>query len=265
MKQYTLLVLNTLTLAVALVANYLSGTGYFGGATVGEISAQYENLFTPAGYAFGIWGLIYLMLIAFVAHQWYAWVNKREDRELKQTGIWFMLGNLFNAGWIVAWLNGYIGVSVILTLLILTTLLVLMFRLRLETWNAPVRIIVFVWWPLAIYLGWAIVAFTANVAVYLTSIDWGMAGIPEPAWAMTMIIVAAIIYVFLVFTRNLRESAAVGIWALIAIAVKQWPDNQAVAVTAVIMSGILFLVISWHAYRNRKALSAKREEVSGKM
>jgi len=251
MKQYLLLILNTLSLLAALFVNYLSGTGFFDGKTVGAVSAQYNTLFTPAGYAFGIWGLIYLMLIAFVAYQWYAWVKNKDDHELKQTGVWFILNNLFNATWIYVWLNGYLGISVIVILLMFVTLLVLMFRLRLEIWDAPVRIITFVWWPIAIYLGWIIVATVANISVYLTSIEWGMFGIPEPAWAITMIIAATLIYIFLIFTRNLRETAGVGIWALVAIAVKQWTANENIVIAAVAMSVILFLLISIHGYRNR--------------
>ena len=258
MKQYTFLLLNTLTLIGVLIVNYLAGTGAIAGTTVGEVSAQYETPFTPAGYAFGIWGIIYLMLVAFVAYQWVAWVRDKKDHELRMTGIWFMLSNLFNASWIFAWLNGYFGLSVILVFLMLATLLILMFRLRLETWDAPVRIIAFVWWPICIYLGWLVTATVANVAVYLESIGWEAWGFSDPSWAITMIIVATLIYIFLVFTRNLREAAAVGIWALAAIAVKQWDAYSDVATTAVVCSIALFVLISYHGYRNRETSPFKK-------
>jgi hypothetical protein len=251
MKQYTLLILNTLTLAGALVMNFLSGTGFFDGRTVGEISARNDTLFTPAGYAFGIWGLIYLFLLAFVAYQWHAWIKRREDRELKQTGIWFMLSNLFNGSWIYFWLHEHIGISVIIILLLLLSLIVLTVRLKLEIWDAPVRIIALVWWPICIYLGWVIVATVANIAIYLKSIDWTMLGISEVTWAIVMLIIAAMIYIFLIFKRNLREAAGVGIWAFVAIVVKQWDANREIAVTAIVLSAILFLLIAYHGYKNR--------------
>ena len=250
MKQLTLLILNTVTLAFTLFVNYLSGTGYFG-KTVAEVSAQNETLITPAGYAFAIWGLIYLFLAAFIGYQWYAWLKHKEDHDLKQTGIWFIASNLFNAFWIYFWLNGYTGVSVITILLLLTTLVILTLRLRLEIWDAPVRIIAFVWWPICIYLGWVIVASVVNIAIYLNSIDWGMFGISEAVWAMIVIALATLIYVFLIFKRNLREAAGVGIWAFIAIASKQWGENQEVAITALIFSGVLFLLIAYHGFKNR--------------
>ena len=51
---------------LTLVINYLSNTGIFNGNTVKIVSDKYHNYFTPADYAFSIWGLIYLDLIVFV-------------------------------------------------------------------------------------------------------------------------------------------------------------------------------------------------------
>ena len=53
-------ILNAVALVATVVINYLSNTGVFNGETMATISAKYQNLFTPAGYAFSIWGLIYL-------------------------------------------------------------------------------------------------------------------------------------------------------------------------------------------------------------
>ncbi len=135
--------------------------------------------------------------------------------------------------------------------LLLVSLIMLTLRLRLEIWDAPVRIIFFVWWPICIYLGWIIAASVANISIYLKSIQWGGFGLPENIWAVTIIIVAALIYVFLIFTRNLREAAGVGIWAFVAIAVKQKETYPEVVMTAIIMSVILFLLIAYHGYKNR--------------
>lgn len=258
MKRNILLALNSLTLPGVIIFNYLAGTGSFGGKTVGEISAQYETLFTPAGYAFAIWGIIYLMLIAFVAWQWRSKVTNQDTQYIDKTGIWLILGNIFNVLWILAWTNDHIGLSLVLIFLMLLSLLVLMFRLRLETWDAPVRTIVFVWWPITIYLGWLVAASVANTAVYLVSIDWQMFGIPENAWSISMIIVATLIYVLLIFSRNMREAAAVGIWALVAIAVNSWTLQRENAIVALVCSGILLILISLHGYANRSTSIPKK-------
>ena len=252
MKRINLLLVNTITLIFALVMNSLQGSQLFNGTTVSEVSANYETLFTPAGYAFAIWGIIYLMLIAFVAYQWFAWFKRKEDTELKQTGWWFALGNLANGLWIVAWLNEQLGLSVLLILVLLFSLVMLTIRLHLETWDAPVRIIAFVWWPVCIYLGWVIVASVANISVFLVSIGWQGGFISAEIWTIIMIAAATAIYLILIKTRNMREAALVGIWALVAIAVKQWQVNQEIVIAALAASVILFVAVSVHGFKNRK-------------
>ena len=252
MKRIVLLLLNTITLLFALVLNSLQGSQLFNGTTVGAVSVKYETLFTPAGYAFAIWGVIYLMLIAFVAYQWVAWFKRKEDTELKQTGWWFAIGNIANGFWIFAWLNEQMGLSVLLILILLFSLIMLTIRLRLETWDAPVRIIAFVWWPICIYLGWIIVATVANISVFLVSIDWQGGFISPEIWSVILIVAATLIYLVLIKSRNMREAAAVGIWALVAIAVKQWQLNQEIVIASLAASAILFVAVALHGFKNRK-------------
>lgn len=251
MKTLLLLILNTITLILTLVVNYLAGTGLIFDASVGEISDRYQTLITPAGYAFSIWGLIYLLLIAFVAYQWYGWEKNQNNESLEPTGIWFAVSNIVNALWIVAWINGAIGYSLILMSILLAVLLILIFRLKLEVWDAPLRIIAFVWWPICIYTGWIITASLTNVAAYLVSIGWQGGPFAQKTWAILMIIVAALIYLLLIFTRNMREAALVGTWALIAIAVARWGAYQGVATAALIAALLLFIAASYHGYQNR--------------
>lgn len=264
MKQKILLIANTISLIFALAMNALAGSGVFNGKSVGDVSARYETLVTPAGYAFSIWGVIYLLLIAFVGYQWYAWKKHKIDENLLRTGFWFTISNLANGFWIAAWLSNFIGLSVLLMLVLLFSLIVLTIQLRLETWDAPVRIIAFVWWPVCIYIGWIVVAAVANVSSFLVSINWNGGIFPPEIWAIAMIVVATTIYLFLIKKRNMREAALVGVWALIAIAVKQWQMNQPVVIAAISSAVILFVAVSIHGYKNRETSpfeKVKRGEV----
>lgn len=258
MKQIILLLFNTATLAFALVMNALAGSAAFNGKSVADISAKYESLFTPAGYAFAIWGIIYLLLILFVGYQWYAWLKNKQDTELKQTGIWFGVSSLANGFWVVAWLNESIGISVLLMLVLLVSLIVLTGKLRLEIWDAPVRIIAFAWWPICIYTGWIIVATVANVSAFLIRLNWNGGFLSPEIWTIVMIAAATIIYLLLIKSRNMREAALVGVWALIAIAVKQWQLQQSIVIAAIIAAVVLFTAASVHGYRNRQTSPAKK-------
>ncbi|MDA3865246.1 MAG: hypothetical protein PF489_00700 [Salinivirgaceae bacterium] len=254
MKQFLLLIFNSLSLIFALVLNGMQGSEMFNSVSVGEISRKYDTLIAPAGYAFAIWGVIYLMLILFVINQWVSWFRFKNDYELKQISLWFILGNLANGLWIVAWLNEYFALSVILIFTILLSLIMLTFRLRLEMWNAPFRVIFFVWWPLVIYLGWIVVASVANVAVWLVSMQWNGGVFSPEYWTIFMIGGATLIYLLLILTRNMREAALVGVWAFVAIAVKHFGKTDMLANAALVAAAILLIAISIHAYRNRKAL-----------
>ncbi|MDV7402208.1 tryptophan-rich sensory protein, partial [Arthrospira platensis SPKY1] len=88
-----------LAFSFMLVMNYLANALPIQGKTTGELSAQYPNLFVPAGWAFSIWGIIYLLLGIWVAG---ALIYK--GKEFSQPLAWlFIAGSLLNASWILAW------------------------------------------------------------------------------------------------------------------------------------------------------------------
>ncbi len=247
----TLVVANTITLAIMLFVNYSSSTGLFSSVTVASVSYRYDTLFAPAGYAFAIWGVIFLFCISFVIYQWVLLNNGDRGQYIQRTGWWFVISNIFNTLWIFCWTNNQIGLSVICILGLLISLSVMVVRLRLELDDEPVLTVFFVWWPIVLYLGWMMVATIACIAAWLVSTGWHGGGAGEVLWTMILIGVAALLFVYLVQKRNLREAAGVGIWAFIAIAVKQWNLHQPIAIAAIAASIFVFIVISIHGYRNR--------------
>jgi hypothetical protein len=58
----TLALANGIALIITIFVNYLSNTGALNGNTMKVVSDKYFNYFTPAGFAFSIWGLIYVGL-----------------------------------------------------------------------------------------------------------------------------------------------------------------------------------------------------------
>src|SRR5690554_4983726 len=207
MKRFPLLLLNTVTLLGALYLNYFFASGVGGGETVGEISDQYPTLVTPAGYVFSIWGLIYLLLIGFVVYQWVEYTKKGNGESLEKSGLWFSLTNLFNGLWIVVWTNEYLGLSVLVIGLLLFCLIQLVIRLRLEIWDAPIRLILFVWWPICIYMGWIVLASLVNISVFISHHEWLSGAISPSVLAVISLGVALIAYLFLTFSRNMRETS----------------------------------------------------------
>jgi uncharacterized membrane protein YhaH (DUF805 family) len=100
-------------------------------------------------------------------------------------------------------------------------------------------------------LGWIIVASVTNVAAFLVYLQWDGFQLSPEFWTIALLAVATTIYLLLIFKRNLRESATVGIWAFIAIVVKQWNDNQLIGIIAIVAAALLLIATMYHGYKNR--------------
>lgn len=242
---------NGIAFVATVFMNYLSNTGALNNTTIGEVSGNYNTLFTPAGYAFSIWGLIYLLLLGFTIYQGRSlFVKVRDDTFVLKTGWWFVISCIGNSAWIFCWLYGYIGLSVICMFVILLSLLQIVLRNRMELWDAPFSVILFLWWPFVIYSGWIAVASIANVSAYLQKMDWNGFGMSEITWTVFMIGVAASINLIITWRRNMREFAVVGAWALIAIAVANEDKVPIVATIAFVAAGLLLVSSGIHALKN---------------
>ncbi|MES1250323.1 MAG: hypothetical protein ABUL46_06535, partial [Chitinophaga rupis] len=244
---------NGIALVITIFVNYLSNTGVFNGKTIAEVSKKYPALFTPADYAFAIWGLIYLGLLAFVFYQGRSLLKNPEAVALVQRiGGWFILSCLANSCWVLAWVYDLTGLSVLIMGVLFFSLLKIIQRTDMELTDPPLRTIAFVWWPFCLYSGWISVALLANVAAYLTKIKFNGWGIGEAGWAILLIAVAGALHLFMTWKRNMREFALVGVWALVAIAVANREQAVPVAVAALVMAGVLFISSGIHGYRNRE-------------
>jgi hypothetical protein len=251
----TLKVANGIALVVTIVMNYLSNTGIFNGNTMKTISDKYHNYFTPAGYAFSIWGLIYLGLLGFVLFTGRDLFAKKDttdtDPIVEKIGWWFVLSCAANSFWVVAWLYDYIGLSVLIMIVLLFSLLMVIKNTRMELDYHPFKNYVFIFWPFALYAGWITVALVADIAAWLTKVGWDGWGLSEITWTIIMIVVAGLINIFMVWQRNLREYALVGIWALIAIAVSNENKVQSILYTCYILCAIILVSIIMSGFKNR--------------
>lgn len=250
----TLPIVNGVALLITVFVNYFTNTGIFDGNTMSTISAKYDNFFTPAGYAFSIWGVIYLGLLGFVIYTGRSsFKNAQAHPILLKIGSLFVLSCAANSFWVIAWLNDYTGFSVLIMVALLIVLLRIIVVTRMELDPHPWKHYLFIFWPFAIYAGWVSVALIANMAAWLTKIGWDGWGISPLNWTVIMIAVAALINIFVIVTRNLREYALVGIWALIAISVANNTDDGAVTIVhaCYIAAAVLLIFIIWNALRNR--------------
>jgi len=96
------------------------------------------------------------------------------------------------------------------------------------------------------------VASIANVASYLAKIHWDCWIFNERYWTIIMIQVAVLINLLIIYRRNMREFAAVGIWALFAIYIRHIDRIPAIAYVALAGAFLISVYAIYHAYVNRK-------------
>lgn len=243
---------NGIALVSTIIINYLSNIGAINNTTIGKVSNYLNSLFTPAGYAFAIWGFIYLLLLGFIFYQGRSlFVKVRDDEFVLRIGWWFVISCVANSVWVFLWIYGYTGLSCVLIFIVLFSLLKIVMNNAMELWDAPISVIVFLWWPFVFYSGWITVASIANVASFLTKIGWEGFGMSAEAWTIFMIIVAMMINLVVTWARNMREFALVGAWALIAIFYTNYETHITIGYVAGGAALILIVSSLMHGYKNR--------------
>jgi len=247
--------LNTVGLVVMLALNGLANALPINGVTTGAVSDRYDNLFVPAGLTFSIWGLIYLLLIAFVAHQWLDVRRPGGGRSATETiGIWFFVSCLANAGWILAWHYEQLALSLALMLVLLASLLFIYLRLGIGTAPAPRSERYFGHVPCSVYLGGITVATIANVSALLVSINWDAFGLSEQFWAVAVIAVGIAIAIAMAVRQGDIYFCLVVDWALIGILLKRTADTAMPdrAVEVACITGIVLISAAIVALATRR-------------
>ena len=210
-------ILNAISFFVMIIVNFLANYLPINGQTTGEVSKKYPNLFTPAPYTFSIWILIYLLLFGFVIYQFF----KRDastESFIKKVNWYFIISSIANALWIVAWHYEKIGLSLILMVVILWSLINIYNNIKDIVFITPLEKI-FLKIPFCIYLAWISVATIANVTVFLKSVNWNGFGVPETVWFIIVVVLAFILGIFSITKNNDFFFALTILWALIGIIV----------------------------------------------
>ncbi len=237
-------IINLILFAVMVVMNYLANALPINGKTTGELSAQYENLFVPAGITFSIWGVIYLLLLIFCIIQF-----REENREIVGSiGIAFGITCLLNALWIVAWHYEQVPLSLLIMLGLLAALIFINYAIRDL---APG----FTKAAFGIYLGWICIATIANVTALLVRYNWGGWGIPEEAWSIVMIAAGTAIIALTVFRMNNPFTGLAAIWAFTGIIIKRQHDYTSIVIAAAIAILVTAIVTAAVFFRKQSPVA----------
>ncbi len=238
---------NVVATFLTIIINSLSNTSLIGVNTVGEISDAYPTFFTPAGYVFVIWGIIYVLLLVFSIYQ--ALPKQQNAPFLEKISIYYILCSLANIIWIVLWVNNYILFSTILMFLLLISLIIIYRRVDSIGTQMSLRENLAVLLPFSVYLGWITVASIGNVAVTLVSLNWNGWGLSEISWTILMIGVAIAVTLIMIVRKRDIGFSLVLIWALVGILVKQ-SEIQNIVLTAGSGIGLIAIALVIQAVRS---------------
>ncbi len=205
---------------------------------------MYPVLITPESYVFSIWGVIYLLLIAFVIYQ--ALPNYRENEYVKGVGILFAVTSLFNVLWLFVWHYLQIGLSMIMILALLITLIVINNKLKSLSGEQGLLDWLLIRLPFSIYLAWVAVANLANFNILLN--DWGILGtegIGATIFTIIMILLGAAVALYVFYRWRMVMFPLVFTWAFIGIGVRHTDEIGLLTLVAWAASAAMLFFLGW--------------------
>lgn len=243
--------LTVIAVLMAIAVNGISNVYPPAGKNTGEVANTILGgvLITPAGYAFAIWGLIYIGLIAYSVYQ--ALPAQRHKAGF-QGASWGVIGAcVFQIIWIYAFLTFRFWLSVLLIVGILACLAYayLSSRSVKPTWKGRWLLQA----PISIYFGWITVATVVNIAgaLYVTNVPAdALSTFVSEVNASTAGLLATIVMMAIsaglaaVVALKYRDASypAVVVWALSAIAIRH-SARLPLAVVGVLLAVALCVLI----------------------
>jgi hypothetical protein len=219
-------------------------------STNAVISDENRSPVTPSGYAFSIWGLIYLASLVLAAYQ--ARRDQRGREEHRRTGWWLVGAFAASAIWVPVFTTRTIWLSQVIILVLVACLAIAARRLsHLEpasstTEQLALRL------PVTLYLGWATLATVAGFGATFRSLGMAERG----GWATTvsLLLLLAATVASVVAVGRLTATAGFALtscWALVAIVLAT--SSGAVGAAAVVALLLVLAVLVVRSVQSRRA------------
>jgi pimeloyl-ACP methyl ester carboxylesterase len=235
MNRFAFLFATLIVIAVNAAANLIP----INGVNTGELSARYPTGFTPAGWVFAIWSLIYAGLLALSI--WAVRADAPQAQRLDRIRGAYLLSCAANAGWILVWHYQRILSSLVVMLVLLASLVVVYVRLR----GRPARSIgekLCVDLPISLYLGWITSATIVNLAAWFFDRGAYPFGLQMDQWALVSVTLATAVYVGVGTLTRDPLYVAVFAWASFGIVYQTLPVSEPVRVVAAAACTIVTLL-----------------------
>lgn len=236
-------------LAMPVVA-WLSNTGMFGPDN-GTVSDRHPTLLVAAGYAFSIWGLIFLLDLVHAF--WQARRGVRDDATLQAiapwtaagfalTTLWMPLFSLADAQPALFWLCLWVIFAALGCVLRSAMMLSNDASPRRGQWA-------WAWLPLSLHAGWLSLAAFLNLAQVIVAFRL-LPTDDMTAWSLLLLAIAAALLLWAnARMRGNIAYAAAALWGLVAVHVGQsastLPGSDVLAWSAVGVAAVLVVQTAW--------------------
>lgn len=251
-------IVNGLAIILTIVFNTISQIPSFGIGlgTNAEIANRYPDLlYFPANYAFSIWSIIYLGLIAYTIYQFLP--AQRDNALLNKIGYLPALTAVFNIGWLLAFQYFQFPLSMVMMLGLLGTLIAIYIRLGTGRVSVTPAERWFIQIPFSIYLGWITAATVTNATYVLKDAGWNGFGIAPEVWTVIMLIVTGVVALGMIIRFHDIAYGLVIIWAVVAI-YGRYPELATIATAALGVAAAVFLALVANVIINRFGSSLNR-------
>ncbi|MEM9477275.1 MAG: hypothetical protein AAGA71_18425 [Pseudomonadota bacterium] len=224
-----------LTATLAFVTSPLWSSGFGGFDPNAYPNPQIDPPIQPAGYAFSVWSVIYLWLLFSAG---YGLFSRADDPAWDRVRWPLTISLVVGAPWISVAVISPVWATVMIWVMLISALWALFAAPAQDRWLCAA--------PIALYAGWLSAA--SFVALGLLGAGYGViAG--ETGWAWAMLLAALALGTAVQKNLAWMPIYSVGIvWALIAVAVRNWPGDPALAMLSVFGAGWL----AWSALRGMR-------------
>lgn len=250
-------ILNLIGFSLVITVNALANILPINGYNTGQVSAFYPNYFVPAGFTFGIWGIIYLLLMGYVICSLLSPLPSFPENARKliiTTTPYFLVTCVLNASWIVAWHFLYLGFSLVIMLAFLFTLIKLFLAIRDTKFELKPFYRFWIYHPFVVYLGWISVATIANFTALFVGIGWQGEPLVPTTWSVMLMSIALVLGILMVVVRKEPAYGFVLAWAFFGIHGGQLKDSTLVGYTAAVASSFMLALALTILIKSKKTI-----------
>ncbi len=240
-------VLISLVFFVVLVAiNYLSAMGFIAGNSQSDVSRNFPTMITPAGFAFSIWGIIYLFIFISIISPLFK-KSEANIEKLNTIAPLFWLSAIINMAWTFAFSSQIIWFSAILIIALLINVFMIMKKLKMIGGDNNGFFDI----GFGLYAGWLSIASVVNFMAFLVSIKFEFFNNPKLFYSIILVIFVLVVATLQKFHNNPFYPLAI-VWAFFGIIKKLIFESFADSMFLILLLGMVVLLVIDFLFSARK-------------